>query len=171
MAQKILSADDVREAFAAAVQDVKMDTDDVIHNLSHALASLQEAGVDVSYHVAGWSGANTFKAGMEGQKTSPFSGILTIGNNQHVLSFIKTGANAKHLVLGYLNVALGDNVDNRFWSFDTTSADCYVELQKQIMLLAARNAYIASHDVASAFRMTTDKTKGAISLHKPNRTP
>lgn len=168
----ILDVDELRSAFADAVGELDNETNNaVIENLSRALAALQAAGLDVSFEVTGWVGHDTFKpiAGKGG--TATFSGFLNIGNNRHILSLL-VQPDKTVLAISYFNATLGIGSDGRMWAYDITSPDCYSALQKQIVTLAARNAYLDAHDVANAFSAgQTQNGARKVTLMKPQRTP
>lgn len=168
MSQKrpiMMSPDNIREEFASAVAGVGDDVEtEVVQNLSRALAALQQAGIDLTFDISGWCGSDSFKSINGGNAT--FSGLLSLGNNTHVLSLLTKGDGVKVLALAYYNSRLGQ-IDTRTWMYDITDKDCYVDLQKRIIELAARNQYLSDNDVAGAFRSEGARDNVRLRLPKP----
>ncbi len=166
----IIGPEELHDIFAASVAELDNDTNNqVLSSLSRAIGALQSAGIDVTFEITGWVGADTFKP-VNGQGgTATFSGFLNIGNNRHILSLLALPEKTI-LALSYFNATLGIGSDSRMWSYDITDADCYASLQRQIVTLAARNNYMAGHDVANAFS-TSPSQNGArkATLIKPSR--
>ena len=168
----MLTPDQLRKAFTDAVTELdNAKSNQVITNLSHALAALQEAGISVSFDVTGWVGDDTFKPVSGSGGSAVFSGFLNIGNNRHILSMIDM-KDKTILSISYFNATLGIGSDSRMWAYDITDPECYTSLQQQIVTLAARNAYIAERDVNGAFNngQAQDASR-AVRLIKPQRQP
>lgn len=153
---EILSADDLRLAFQKATNACDNETNNqVIGNLSRALSALQNAGIDIVFEVTGWCGTDCYKAG---GNQAVFGGVLRFGHNEHVLSLIENKSGKRVLSLTYWNKGLGD-IQTKVLEYDISNPQCYALLQKQIIQMASRTAYVAKHDANNAFSYERAHTK------------
>lgn len=164
-----LAVHEARQAFTEAVSDLEeRGLHNEIRNLSQALGILRHAGIDVDFAVSGWPGDDSY-LGLK-NCTSNLTGILRIGNNEHVLSLITDDEDEDedqtYWALSHSNICLGMADEDNPATFNVDDRDCYQTLQRRIIDLAVENKFIADNDISGAFNHSP-RREARIQLSKP----
>lgn len=167
----LLSPDEIRTAFNQEVSSLaRHKLGDEIQRLSLTLKALGDAGVNIRFEISGWPGSDSYVLPNDNEVRKGYvcelSGMLFVGNNEHILSLIrqKDGLGCEW-VLSHNNVRLGQAGQKRK-VFDIKNPDCYRQLQQWIIVLAAENKFIQDNDIAEAFSHGP-RREARIQLSKP----